>query len=763
MYYHCKRASNEANSTLFVHNYLNLSVAFTLKRIFGYSILIIYCTLSSLKTEAQKNSGENTFFKKYIDSLNEAADTLCLHKSENGKLLALKALELSTQYHYHKGIGEASHNLGLIYFRRQNGLALYYFFNAQAHFEKEEGTLEVMAFTLNNISRTYSELIQYDSSLYYAKKAILFSEQKIKNNQQQQKWIMFGLGAAANAFDGLSKIDSATNYLLRAVKIAEHLNNPKMLEVYYKLLSSIQSEIGNTYEAIEYLKKGIQFIDNDLRATTIAYATLASYFVKINDCINAKKYADSSISLGKECNVYNSIGRNYVTYGECKMKENKFSEALPIFHTGYLLAKKYSNSNSSLSKIELKIAETYEAMDSFAQAINYYSRALITERGNDYLISNTYYKMSLLSTKLGDHSSAYLFLKKYSEFKDTVFTKDKMKTVYDLTVQYETDKKERKLASLESEKILNQLKIEKQKSIITSAQSYEHEKELELKNLKLESDRSHAQFQLKEAELVHKETDLKNHIQERNLNQLTIVNQRNWILIILSSFLILSLVSLLLFNRYNYKKQIQNQIALTNLRQEISRDLHDDLGATLSGISMYTHLAQHQLGKLNFEKLNESIDTIQLGTAEMIEKVQDINWLVSPENDSFEKFTNYIHDMAERMTKAKQVQLESNISLQFPSHTLTPDRRKNIYLFYKEAINNALKYSQSSKIKVSIIQESNNIVFSVYDNGIGFLSEEIKKGNGLTNMKSRAKHMGGILTIHSKLSIGSEITLNLNS
>ncbi len=735
----------------------------TIKNLIQYSILFTFFIFSAIHGRAQNVSHVNLILAKYIDSLNEAADTLCLHKVDNGGKLASKALELSIKYNYNKGMGEAYHNLGLINFRRNNEISLDYFLKAKAQFEKEVGTIEVMAFNLNNISRTFLEIIQYDSAFYYAKKAISFADQKINNPTQQKKWIMYGLGAAANALDGLSKFDSATIYILQAIKIAEQLQNNKMLEVYFKLMSTIQSKLGNDIDAIAYLIKGIQYIENDLRATTIAYATLGSYYAKINDCVNAYRYADSSITLGKVSNVYNSIGRNFVTYGECKMKEKKFFEALKLFKTGYELAKKYNNSKSSLSKIELRIAEAYESIDSFTLAISYYSKALDTERGSDYLISNTYFKMSQLATKLKDYSTAYLYLKKYSEFKDTVYNNDKIKMVYDLTMKFETEKKEKKLASLEVEKKLNQLMIEKQIAVIESVKKNELKKELELKNLKLESERSNYLFQLKENELINKESDIRFHIQEKKLNQLTIQNQRKWIFIILSSFLIMSLVSLLLFNRFKYKKQFQNQQALTDLRLQISQDLHDDLGATLSGISMYSHLAKHQFEMRDLQKLNESIFIIQESTGELIEKVRDITWLVSPEIDSYEKFITCIHEMAERMSKAKQVQFESNIDLHFPHQILSPDIRKNIYLFFKEAINNALKYSESSNIKISIIQRANHSIFSVYDYGVGFSPEAIKKGNGLINMRKRAELLGGILNINSSKNAGTELSLNLIS
>ena len=225
----------------------------------------------------------------------------------------------------------------------------------------------------------------------------------------------------------------------------------------------------------------------------------------------------------------------------------------------------------------------------------------------------------------------------------------------------------------------------------------------------------------------------------------------------------MSLVSLLLFNRFKYKKQFQNQQALTDLRLQISQDLHDDLGATLSGISMYSHLAKHQFEMRDLQKLNESIFIIQESTGELIEKVRDITWLVSPEIDSYEKFITCIHEMAERMSKAKQVQFESNIDLHFPHQILSPDIRKNIYLFFKEAINNALKYSESSNIKISIIQRANHSIFSVYDYGVGFSPEAIKKGNGLINMRKRAELLGGILNINSSKNAGTELSLNLIS
>ena len=334
--------------------------------------------------------------KQTIDSLNDLADTLCLHKSERGIKLALLALGLSKKENYHIGIGDASHSLGLTKFRRENDSAIYYFKQARNEYLLGYPGFEKTVHALNNISRTYFELLEYDSSIFYARQAISFIEGKKEPGHIKSKWLMYTYGAMANAFSGLSQYDTANLFYLKAINLAEGLQNNKMLEVYFKGLSGIQSKLGNHAKAAAYGRKAIDFIEDDDRALTIALANLGSIYSRLQDQVNAVLMADSSLQVGRRCNVTNSIGRNYITLGNSQLQQKKYTQALQLYKTGLENAIHYKNSKSTISSLHIQLGNIYDLLDSLTPAKEHFAKALQIGDGNYEIISNINLAMSKL-------------------------------------------------------------------------------------------------------------------------------------------------------------------------------------------------------------------------------------------------------------------------------------------------------------------------------------------------------------------------------
>jgi signal transduction histidine kinase len=92
---------------------------------------------------------------------------------------------------------------------------------------------------------------------------------------------------------------------------------------------------------------------------------------------------------------------------------------------------------------------------------------------------------------------------------------------------------------------------------------------------------------------------------------------------------------------------------------------------------------------------------------------------------------------------------------------LTADQRKNLFLIFKETVNNAVKYSQASLVEITLHQHDHELVMHVKDNGIGFDEQTVKSGNGLRNLRERAKEIKGKLALKSRLGEGTEMELHL--
>lgn len=713
--------------------------------------------------------------KQKIDILNDFADTLCLYRNDTGRLLAQEAMQLSIAENYFRGIGEASHSLGLVYFRRKNDSALYFFKNALDFYKKEYPGFEKYLLALNNISRTFNEDLRYDSSLMYATTAVKTAERSSEPDLLKKRWVMFSCGAAANAYAGLNKYDSAAFYYLRAVKKAEELNNRKMLEVYLKGVSQMLSQTGNYDKAIEYLKKGILLIEDDDRALVIALSTLADIYAKKKDYYHADLIADSSLRLSTRKSIGNSVGANYATLGSSKMAHQQYQEALQLFLTGIKKAQEKNNSRFTISSLYRKAGEAYEALNKLEDAGQMYKKAIEIGFGDDRLQGSVALSMSKLMAKSGDYQNAYEYLLQNKQYSDSVFTKENRMALLDLNIRYETEKREQQLILLVKEKELQTVILQKQEQAINSADLIRKQQLLQLLNLRLEAEKQEQllriseldnnNFRLKqnEQQIAIKASNNKLELEkkERELSQNRLKSQAKWLWVLAGGIIGVALISGLLFSRMRLIKTIQSQKALIEQRKNISRDLHDEIGATLSGIAMYSHMVKSSLDKNNTDMAVQSANIIQESSTEMVHKLNDIVWLIKPQNETMEALFERLKNYTTEICATKNIVPEIKVTPEAASNTPPLDKRKNIYLICKEAINNAVKYSGATELAVHFIGKEKWLHIIVKDNGQGFNPDSNKNGNGLTNMRDRAEQIDGILNINTAPGIGCRVELQL--
>ncbi len=208
------------------------------------------------------------------------------------------------------------------------------------------------------------------------------------------------------------------------------------------------------------------------------------------------------------------------------------------------------------------------------------------------------------------------------------------------------------------------------------------------------------------------------------------------------------------------------------LRLRIARDLHDEVGSTLSSISILSASAlrgvEKDLDSARFGNIGEKARAA-------LDSISDIVWSVNPENDSMEKALARMSTYASEMLENVGTELRFEVGEGVNALTLPMEKRKDFYLIFKEAIHNCAKYAQAKQVEVSLWKEGNALILSVKDDGVGFEMEQeasgdlttSKKlsnlgGNGLRNMQSRAAALGGELKINSSPGNGTLVWLHLN-
>ncbi len=198
---------------------------------------------------------------------------------------------------------------------------------------------------------------------------------------------------------------------------------------------------------------------------------------------------------------------------------------------------------------------------------------------------------------------------------------------------------------------------------------------------------------------------------------------------------------LLLYAYHQYR--ISRVIALVNLRNEIATDLHDDVGSSLTKISIYSGLLQ---GTNDPGTSQTYLDKISNLSREVIGTMSDIVWSIDTRNDEWYNLVDRMRDYVWEIGSLKNIEVDFRHTHIPGSKKMDLVLRQNLYLIFKEAINNAAKYAEASRIVVQLDISDHMIELKIADNGKGF-DPSLAKGNGLINMQKRAKRIQGKLSI----------------
>jgi signal transduction histidine kinase len=143
----------------------------------------------------------------------------------------------------------------------------------------------------------------------------------------------------------------------------------------------------------------------------------------------------------------------------------------------------------------------------------------------------------------------------------------------------------------------------------------------------------------------------------------------------------------------------------------------------------------------------------------MMEAMDDIVWSIKPMNDSMQKIIARMREYATNILEAKDIEVEFEINEDVNDIKLDMEARRDFFLVFKEAVNNAAKYSKADKVKISLLINNKQLNLEVSDNGEGFDVASADSGNGLSNMQKRADAMQGRLYINSKKGAGTTVKL----
>lgn len=208
--------------------------------------------------------------------------------------------------------------------------------------------------------------------------------------------------------------------------------------------------------------------------------------------------------------------------------------------------------------------------------------------------------------------------------------------------------------------------------------------------------------------------------------------------------------------------RVQQLLRLQTVRQKIAADLHDDIGSALSSISISSQLVK-KFSTHEDEKVDRILNRINTTSKETLESMSDIVWAINPKNDGGGSMMMKMQRVAADLLESKGIEVEFRCDREFERMKLGMEARKNIFLIYKEAINNISRHSGCSKVCIRIHVSDQHFHLLLEDDGKGFVFTKSALGNGLDSMQRRAAMLGESLVIHSEVGRGTRIELKIPS
>jgi signal transduction histidine kinase len=206
-------------------------------------------------------------------------------------------------------------------------------------------------------------------------------------------------------------------------------------------------------------------------------------------------------------------------------------------------------------------------------------------------------------------------------------------------------------------------------------------------------------------------------------------------------------------------ERITRHLTEERLRIKIARDMHDEMGSTLTSINIISKVAMEE--KQDPAKVNQNFQKIKDHSGRMMESMSDMVWAINPVNDNFEKVILRMKEFAAEILEPARINYYFYEEGDLERVHLNLQQRKEMYLIFKEAINNIVKYSEAKEVNITFQLDENSLKMRITDNGNGFDIKLESSGNGLKNMRSRSAEMGASIIIDSKKGTGTSILLEL--
>jgi signal transduction histidine kinase len=587
----------------------------------------------------------------------------------------------------------------------------------------------------------------------------------LKFEKEQSSYAAFVYNDIGYIYGTRDEFEKEAYWYLKAVRIHEKNGYLDGLATSTHNLATVYSKLGDMPKAFEYTRESIAMREKigDIKGLAICYESLSRLYWKIS-LDSASKYQQIAMQYAERTGLKRLMIRSYDNLSVLMDRKRNKPEALRYIQRSIELSKELDDQSGLANKFRWAALLSGDMKDTLA-AEEYFklSFEIAASQNNKTLLRDYYGTRASYHRKSNDFKNAFENLKLYYNYRDSLIKDETATNIAELQTKYETEKKDNEIGRLNTEQRIRQLEIEKQKATIAGNRLEARQKENEIKLLSQQQELRDTRILQQEKELESRTLLAKNNQQalqlaeqEKKLKDKQLESQMQVRNFIIGSVVLLSLIAVILFNRYKLKKRLEQETQLVGVRNNIARDLHDEIGSTLTSIKILSEVSKNNLEK-DRQKASTLLHKITEQSSQMQQGMSDIVWAIKPDNDKLQNMLVRMREYASHTLESKNILAIFSVEENVLSHSLDMQQRRDFFLIFKEAINNAAKYSQATKVEIKLAKENGNILLTVTDNGIGFITSKETSSNGLKNMKARTDSLQGQISISSMPGRGTQI------
>ncbi len=559
--------------------------------------------------------------------------------------------------------------------------------------------------------------------------------------------------------------------LIQAINIYEKYFPGKYgeLGIAYSNLSTVYYTMDERPKAIEYAKKSLAYREKtgDIARLSIGCCNISQFYTGV-DNDEAEKYLDQCIKYALQSKQEARIIHSYVTAANLYSANKKPVEALDFEMKAISLLEKSRKEPSMLARRYMSVGTMYGLNNDSVSANSYFDKSLaLLQSMNDKVnLRDFYAQLANYHSSKKNYPAAYEYYRKYILYRDSIVSETTKSSIAEITTRYETEKKDNEITRLNAAQRIKTLEIEKQKAVIAgnTAMALQKQNEIDLlsKSQELQDIKLRQQGEELEKQMLLGKTNaqqLELTEKENLMHEKQLKNQRTMRNLLIAGIGLLLLLGLTYINRYQLKRKLEQQKSLLLMRNDISQNLHDDIGSSLSNINILNELARRNITQP--EKSKEYLAKASEDIQRISESLSDIVWNINPRYDDLQNLFIRMKRYGADMLDGKNIHGEFDFPTKEPGFILSMTQRRDLYLIFKEAVNNCAKYSQAKHALICISTGNDWIELMVKDDGIGFDRHSARMGNGLQNMEQRAKAAGGEVRIDSIPGKGTTVQLEM--